>query len=289
MSTNGNNLPAQKPQTKAEIMQNFFERDTVKAQMQRVLDDNIDSFVASVIDLYTGDTYLQNCHPELVVMQALKAATLKLPVIKSLGFAYIVPFKSGDKYIPTMIIGYKGLIQLAIRTNQYRIINADVVYEGEYKTCNKLTGEFDLTGEKKSDRVIGYFAHFELKSGFSKTIFMTRERVDAHAKKFSKSYNTAQSPWKTDFDSMALKTTIRGLFSKWGALSVEMQSALTDDDADIANQVMDEIQQNGNKKPLNDFPPINTGSIQEGDMATEYQGDNQSNGMYQSGLSGPGF
>lgn len=246
-TTNNTNLPAeQKPATKAELMMSFFEKDTVKAQLRNAMQEHSDSFIASVIDLYTGDSTLAVCHPELVAMQALKAAVLKLPIIKSLGYAYIVPFGK----TPTFVIGYKGLIQLAIRTNQYKIINADVVYDGEYRSSNKLTGEFDLSGEKKSDKVIGYFAHFETKEGFSKTLFMTKERVQAHAAKFSKSYANASSPWKTDFDAMAIKTVLRGLISHWGPMSIEMQSALTDDDRDVAEKTLQEIQQNGNKKTM---------------------------------------
>ncbi|MDF2381352.1 recombinase RecT [Nostoc ellipsosporum NOK] len=235
---------------KMVALKSFMNKESVQEQMKNAVQDNIEPFMASIIDLYSGDNYLQNCSPELVVMQALKAAVLKLPVIKSLGFAYIVPYKSGEKFLPQLQIGYKGLIQLAMRTSQYRIINADVVYEGEYKTRNKLTGEFDLTGEATSDRVIGYFAHFEMLNGFSKTLYMSREKVEAHAKKYSKSYHQPSSPWKTEFDAMALKTTIRGLLSHWGFLSVEMQSALTEEDRDVADQVMQEIQQNGNKKPM---------------------------------------
>lgn len=244
------NLPEKKPQTKAEVMMSFFEKDTVQAQLKNAMNDNADAFIASVIDLYTGDDTLKNCHPELVGMQALKAAVLKLPIIKSLGFAYIVPFNKNGQQVPQFIIGYKGLIQLAVRTNQYRIINADVVYEGEFRSANKLTGEFDLTGQKKSDTVIGYFAYFETKEGFSKTLFMSKERVTAHAAKYSKSYNTPSSPWKTEFDAMAIKTVLRGLISHWGIMSTELQTAITDDDKDVAEQALKEIKNNANKKEM---------------------------------------
>lgn len=226
----------------------FFEKDTVQAQLRKALSDNADPFIASVIDLYTGDDTLAACHPELVAMQALKAAVLKLPLVKSIGHAYIVPFKKGDKTLPQFIIGYKGLIQLAIRTNQYRIINADVVYEGEYRATNKLTGEFDLSGTRKSDNIIGYFAHFETKEGFSKTLFMTKEKVLAHAQKYSKSFNQPYSPWKTEPDAMAIKTVLRNLISHWGPVSLEMQTAMTDEDRDVAETTLEEIRNNGNIK-----------------------------------------
>jgi recombination protein RecT len=267
---NGTNLPATQPakaSDKMTLLKNFFEKDLVKAQMSNALKDNQDSFVASVIDLYSGDTYLQNCHPELVAMQALKAAVLNLPVIKSLGFAYIVPFKSGDKFLPQLIIGYKGLIQLAIRTNQYEIIHADSVYEGEYRSSSKLTGEFDLDGHKKSDVVIGYFAHFRMKNGFSKTLYMTKERVTAHAAKYSKSYSQPNGPWKTEFDAMAKKTVLRGLLTHWGYMSVEMMDTFTEEDADVATRVMNEISSNANTTDAGFEDVTNNQTAESGEAA----------------------
>lgn len=263
MSTTNTQAPTSNEltvQSKMQLLQNFFQKEGVQAQLNNALKDNQDSFIASVIDLYSGDSYLQNCHPELVAMVALKAAVLKLPVIKALGFAYIVPYKTNNQFIPQLQIGYKGLIQLAIRTNQYRVINADVVYEGEYKSANKLTGEFDLNGSKTSDNIIGYFAHFEMTNGFSKTLYMTKKQVTEHAQKYSKSFTQAQSPWKTEFDAMAKKTTLRGLLGHWGYLSVEMLDAFTEDDRDVAEKVMDEIQQKGNMK---------TTGFQEADQVNE--------------------
>lgn len=202
---------------------------TVQEQFKNCLADNAPLFVASLIDLYGSDTYLQQCDPSEVIREALKAATMKLPINKNLGFAYIVPFKSKGIQHPQMQIGYRGLIQLAMRTGQYKTINADVIYEGELKSSDKLTGEIDITGQRKSEKVIGYFAHIETINGFSKTIYGTKEDIEAHAKKFSKSYNSASSPWKTSFDAMATKTLLRGLLGKYGIMSIEMAGALAHD------------------------------------------------------------
>jgi recombination protein RecT len=183
-----------------------------------------------------------------------------------------VPFKSNNILKPQFQIGYKGLIQLAMRTAQYRIINADVVYEGEYKTKNKLTGEYDLNGEQVSDKIIGYFAHFEMLNGFSKTLYMTKEKVTAHAEKYSKSYTQPYGPWKKEFDAMAIKTVCRGLLGKWGYLSVEMINAMSEDtDTDVADKVQDTIQMNGNKKEMG-FE-----NVEEAHMAEEFANE------------GPGF
>lgn len=285
MATTDLQAPPSTGKTKMVVLQEFFTKETVKQQLKNLLQENSDVFIASVIDLYSGDEYLQKCHPELVAMQALKAAALKLPVIKALGFAYIVPYKKGNDLVPQLQIGYKGLIQLAIRTNMYRIIHADKVYEGEYKSANKLTGEFDLTGTKTGDTVIGYFAHFEMKTGFSKTLYMTRLRVEQHAQKYSKSYSTPNSVWKSEFDAMALKTVVRGLLSHWGYLSVEMMDAMTEEDEDIADKTLKDIQQKGNKQPIH-FDNV--------ENATEITDENDISGINGNGElfnnnGGPGF
>jgi recombination protein RecT len=247
MGNDNTNGQVTKQVTKIDSLKKMLEAPSVQEQFQNALSENTGPFIASIIDLFNGDSNLQACDPKAVVMEALKAAILKLPIIKSLGFAYIVPFKKNNVPVPQFQIGYKGLIQLALRTGEYRIINADEVFEGEYISRNKLTGEFDLSGEKKSDRIIGYFAHFEMKNGFSKTLYSTVEKVTAHAQKYSKSFNMQFSPWKTEFDAMAKKTVLRGLLGHWGILSVEMINALTDDD-DVADNVKREIATNGNQQ-----------------------------------------
>lgn len=236
--------------TKVDSLKNILAAESVQEQFKNGLQESKDTFIASLIELYSGDSYLQNCEPKLVVMEALKAAVMKLPIIKSLGFAYIIPYKKNNVLVPQFQIGYKGLIQLAMRTAQYRIINADVVLEGEYRSKNKLTGEFDLSGEARSETIIGYFAHFEMLNGFSKTLYMTKERVVAHASKYSKSYNTAGTPWKTEFDAMATKTVVRNLLTHWGFLSVEMMQSMNDDDMDVSEKVRDHIATNANRKDM---------------------------------------
>lgn len=235
--------------SKIDTLKTIVNAESVQAQFKNALQDNKDAFVASLIDLYSGDQYLQNCEPKQVVMQALKAAVLKLPIIKSLGQAYIIPYKSKDGMQPQFQIGYKGLIQLAIRTGAYETLNADVVYEGEYRTANKLTGEFDLSGVAKSETVIGYFAYFKLKTGFSKTLFMTKERMMKHAEKYSKSFGQQYGPWKTETDKMGIKTVLTLLLTHWGFLSTEMQQAFSTD-PDLAEQVQEEIKAKGNAKPM---------------------------------------
>jgi len=172
-------------------------------------------------------------------MECLKAATLQLPINSQLGFAYIIPY-SGR---PQFQIGYKGYIQLAMRTGQYRYLNADCLYEGMAIKRNYLTGETEITGEPSGEKIIGYFCHMETTNGFTKTIYMTEKEMAAWAKKYSKSYNRPGSAWETNHKEMGLKTVVRRLLSKWGIMSIEIQRAL---EADIEAEVASEIENNAN-------------------------------------------
>lgn len=253
-----------KPQSAMTIFKSMLDNDKVQQRLNNALRKHKDTFVASLLDLYGGDPAIQECKPQDVIQEALKAASLQLPISKALGFAYIVVYKNNKKVIdengvtrwvkvptPTFIPGYKGYIQLAMRTGQYRTINADVVYEGELEKADKLTGTISFNGEKKSDKIIGYFCYFELLNGFSKTLYSPLEDMAAYAKKYSPSIpketsievliNLAnpeatavsttkkQVGWMGNFNDMALKTVIRKLLSRYGYLSVEMQTVMAND------------------------------------------------------------
>lgn len=238
--------------TQVTALRTMLEAESVQKQFHNALKENKDAFIASVIDLYSGDATLQRCEPKAVLQEALKAAVLKLPINKALGFSYIVVYNNSKRDIngqwvkvptPTFLVGYRGLIQMAMRTGQYKTINADAVYKGELRGADKLTGRIDLSGERESDEVVGYFAHFELLNGFTKTLYMSVREMAAYAKKFSPSVkrettidqllNKANAQeagkavgWEGDFTAMALKTVIRRLLGKYGYLSVEMQGAM---------------------------------------------------------------
>lgn len=247
-----------------DVLKSIMNAESVQQQFKNALGKNAGTFVASVIDLYNGDTGLQQCQPKQVVMEALKAAVLHLPINKALGYSYVIPFKNTKNvngqwvkvYEPVFQMGYKGYIQLAMRTGQYRTINADAVYEGELRKVNKLTGEIAFDGERTSDKVVGYFCYFELLNGFSKTLYMTVEQMANHAKRYSKGLvkydedgnkvdvtvdslvalaDLPMAPdsktvgWLGNFHGMAIKTVIRNLLSKYGYLSVEMQNAISND------------------------------------------------------------
>lgn len=260
-----------------DMLKAVISAPSVQDQFRNALGEHKDAFVASLIDLYTGDKSLQSCKPAALVSEALRAATLRLPLNKALGFAYIVVYNNSvrDDHgnwvkvpTPTFIPGFKGYIQLAMRTGQYRTINADVVYEGELRRVNKLTGEIAFDGDKVSDKVVGYFCYFELLNGFSKTLYMSVDDMAKYAKRYSPSVNRnttveqliakaneAAAPkkvgWEGNFNDMALKTVIRRLLSKYGYLSVEMQGAIAKDVDSEANASRDEaIQEAANKQVL---------------------------------------
>lgn len=274
-----------------DLFKSVINTPSVQTQFNNALGEHKDAFVASLIDLFTGDKSLQTCKPQMVIAEALRAATLRLPLNKALGFAYIVVYNNSVKNpdgtwtkvpTPTFIPGYKGYIQLAMRTGQYRTINADYVYEGELRKVNKLSGEIAFDGEKKSDKIVGYFCYFELLNGFSKTLYVSVEDMAAYAKRYSPSIgkNTTieqliskandgivskKVGWEGNFNDMALKTTIRRLLSKYGYLSVEMQNALS---KDVEEQEMasrnDIIEEQANKQTIT----IDESSYEEVDTET---------------------
>ena len=270
--------------TPVDSLKKVLSSESVQSQFKNALADSALLFTASLIDLYASDKTLQLCAPNLVVMEALKAATLKLPINKSLGFAWVIPYgkkrKVGNKWeteqIPQFQMGWKGYVQLAQRTGQYKYINVDVVYEGEFQGRNKLTGDVDLAGDRKSDTIIGYFSYIELHNGFKKTIYWTADEVVEHAKRYSKSYKFDKSAWKTDFDKMAMKTLIIHILSKYGIMSVEMSAVLTSDTDGRTPEAKleDELSENANK----DIIDAETGEVLEGDEDTKPAAAGGSNG-----------
>ncbi len=220
--------------TPVDQLKTVMASPSVQQQFQNALEENSGIFVASLIDLFASDTYLQKCQPNLVVMEALKAATLKLPINKSLGFAYIVPYKGA----PQFQLGYKGMVQLAMRSGVYKHLNADIVYEGELVKTNKLTGDIDLSGEKTSDKVVGYFSYIETVNGFRKTMYCSREDMEKHGQKYSASYSRKSSPWKKEFDGMAIKTMLRMLLGKYGLMTVDMADGMAMDTTKSREEVV---------------------------------------------------
>lgn len=214
--------------------------------LQQVLHERKSSFVNNLVALVSNQTNLQECAPMSLVYAALKATALNLPLDPNLGFAYIIPYKNNKKNTTEaqFQIGYRGLIQLAIRSGQYLLLNVTEVRHGEYRGENLLTGEVDIAmvPNRESQPVIGYAAFFRLVNGFTKVLYMTVEKVKEHALRYSQTYSSKNdyvrksSKWTTDFDEMAKKTVLKLLLGKYGPLSVEMRDAIQDDQSVIDDQ-----------------------------------------------------
>ena len=230
------------PQKTATI-QSLMNSPAVMSKISKCLgtEKKAAAFASSVISIATGSALLRNCNPTTILGAAMVAATLDLPIVPTLGMAYIVPYKGQCQFQ----IGYKGLIELAERSGVFRNIIDEAVYEGQLVRKNKFTGEYVFDEDaKKSDKIIGYMARFDLTNGFSKTIYWSKEEVEAHAKRFSQAYSKGHStPWKTDYDAMARKTVLKALFAKYApkSISYALQTAITFDQSVSAPKHTDNI------------------------------------------------
>lgn len=253
------------PSQKALAVKNFqavMNNSYYQTLLQNTLKENKGTFTTSLMELATSDEKLLQCAPNALMAEALKAASLHLPLNKQLGQCYILPFKNHGVMTPTLVVGTKGYLQLAMRTGKYETINSDVVYEGELKGYDKVTGNLDLSGVRTSNVPIGYFAYMKMKNGFSKLLYMSLDEVCLYAKQYSPTVKFSEKAtadslkalalkqaasgvsdgvgWYSNFESMALKTVLRRLLSKWGELSIENNDILNIDEAPSAEQQRDE-------------------------------------------------
>jgi recombination protein RecT len=253
---NTGSAPAQQ---QGSTMKGLLASPAVMKRFDEVLGKKAPQFTASILSLYNSEKMLQKAEPMSVVSAAMIAATLDLPVDKNLGYAWIVPY--GGK--ANFQLGYKGYIQLALRTAQYKNINVIEVYEGELVKWNRLTEEMELDFEKKeSEKIVGYTAYFELLNGFRKTVYWTKAEVEAHKKKFSKS----DFGWKNDWDAMAKKTVLTNMLRKWGILSVEMQKAFSEDALDEERERIDVAEEEDSN--VIDYPAEGQASDEPIDVTT---------------------
>lgn len=247
---------AKQPSTKAMAVKSFqdvMNNNYYQSLLQNTLRENKGTFCTSLMELFSSDEKLMQCKPTDLMAEALKAASLHLPLNKQLGQCYILPFKNKGIMTPTLVVGTRGYLQLAMRTGKYETINSDVVYEGELTGYDKVTGRLDLSGVRSSNVPVGYFAYFRMKNGLSKLLYMTLDEVCIYAKQYSPTVKfsdktTAESlkklalkqaaegscdgvGWYSNFESMALKTVLRRLLSKWGELSIESNDIINLDEA----------------------------------------------------------
>lgn len=202
----------------------LFNSPSIKAKLNELLGKNAASFATSVLSVVNGNDMLKDAEPMTVFTASCMAATLNLPINNNLGFAYIVPFKNGTtkKVEAQFQLGYKGFIQLAQRTGQFKKINVCAIYDGDDDDSiyNRLTAL--LPKAPPSQKVIGYIAYFALINGFEAHLSMTMDELQAHAKRYSQSYKKGFGVWADNFDAMAQKTVLKLLLSKQAPLSIDM-------------------------------------------------------------------
>ena len=203
-------------------------------------------FTAALTSAVANQPALQECEATTILASALLGESLELSPSPQLGQYYIVPYKDrkNGRTVGTFQLGYKGYVQLALRSGNYKKLNFIEVKQGELVSCNPLTEEIKINLiEDEVDRelrpTVGYYVSFEYLNGFSKAMYWTKDKMISHAKKYSKAYasdtknGTSYSFWTSNFDEMAKKTMLRQIISKWGIMSTEMNEAFTSDNAVI--------------------------------------------------------
>lgn len=232
-------------------------------------------FTASIVSAVSVNQALQNCDRNTVISGALLGESLNLSPSTQLGQYYLVPFNNKKKGIQDaqFVLGYKGYVQLALRSGQYKSINVEIVKQGEYKGRDPMTGDPRFQFLEDDDEwerlpVIGYMASFEYLNGFRKVLYWSKEKMMNHADRYSAAFSRKayenliagnipqgemwkySSFWYKDFDSMAKKTMLRQLISKWGIMSVDMQVAYESD-----SRVIDETESGQLVLQVEEEPP----------------------------------
>lgn len=243
-------------QKKQETLVDYLNKDIIINHIKKVVGKDTKRFISSIISATTVNPELKECSKESILSAALLGETLKLSPSPQLGQYYFVPFKSKYGKVAQFIIGYKGYLQLAIKTGFYKKINVIAIKEGELNYFDPLNEEIqvniikDYEAREKAETV-GYYAYLEYMNGFRKALYWSKSQMENHALKYSTSYNrdiqkgTKYSYWSNNFEAMAYKTMLRQLLSKWGNLNPEMQMAIDGDMAvihqDGTNEYIDNI------------------------------------------------
>lgn len=257
----------------------YLSNDAVKNQINSIVGGkNGTRFISSIISAVNANASLQECTNASILSAALLGESLNLSPSPQLGQYYMVPFKNNNAGVKVaqFQLGYKGYIQLAIRSGQYKKLNVLAIKEGELINFNPLDEEIEVKliadeAEREKAETIGYYAMFEYTNGFKKAMYWSKEKMKAHAIKYSQGYaadvkkGTKWTFWSKDFDGMAYKTMLRQIISKWGIMSIEMQTAF---DSDMAV-----INEDGTK----DYVEMDEGMIVEG-SAEEMESANAGEG-----------
>jgi len=235
----------------------YLTNDAVKNQINNVIGGKDGTkFISAVVSAVNNNPALQECTNQSILAAALLGESLKLSPSPQLGQYYMVPFNDRERgKVAQFQLGYKGYIQLAIRSGQYKKLNVLAIKEGELVRFDPLNEEIEVKliadeEEREQAATIGYYAMFEYTNGFRKAIYWSKKKMEAHALKYSKGYQAKKGYtfWEKDFDGMAYKTMLRQLISKWGIMSIEMQTAI---DSDMAV-----INEDGTKDYVDNAPDV---------------------------------
>lgn len=220
---------------KSKTLRELFNNPIIKTKIEQLVGKNSATFATSVMQIANSNTMLRTADPTSIFNAACMAATLNLPLQNGLGFAYIVPFKNNKerKVEAQFQIGYKGFIQLAQRSGQFKRLVALPVYKNQLLKKDFINGfEFDWEQEpEKDENPIGYYAYFKLVNDFSAELYMSHDDIVKHAQRYSQTFKKGFGVWHDNFEAMALKTVMKLLLSKQAPLSVEMQQAVLADQA----------------------------------------------------------
>lgn len=220
----------------------YLTQDAAKKRINEVLGgENGTRFISSIISAVNANPALQECTNSSILSGALLGESLKLSPSPTLGHYYLVPFNDREQgKVATFQLGYKGYIQLAIRSGYYKKLNVVAIKAGELVKFDPLTEEIVVNliedeEEREAAETIGYYAMYEYTNGFRKAIYWSKKKMEAHALKYSQGYLAKKgfTFWEKDFDGMAYKTMLRQLISKWGIMSIDMQNAIENDMATI--------------------------------------------------------
>lgn len=218
----------------------YLTQDAVKNRINSVIGGKDGQrFISSIISAVNTNPDLQECSNQSILSGALLGESLKLSPSPQLGQYYLVPYNDKDRgRVAQFQLGYKGYIQLAIRSGMYKKLNVLAIKEGELIRFDPLSEEIEVNliddeQARENATTIGYYAMFEYTNGFKKALYWSKAKMEAHALKYSAGYKAKKGYtfWEKDFDGMAYKTMLRQLISKWGIMSIDMQSAI---DADMA-------------------------------------------------------
>lgn len=231
-----------KNQLNAMPFASFISRDEIKRRIAKTLgSDRGQRFITAIVSAVNNNPQLAECNNDSIYSGALLGESLNLSPSPQLGHYYLVPFNDKNKgKVAQFQLGYKGYLQLAIRSGYYKKINVLDIKEGELIKYDPLNEEIEVNliedeEAREKAKTIGYYAMFEYTNGFKKTLYWSKSKMQEHAKKYSQGYRadlskgTAYTFWSKDFDGMAFKTMLRQLISKWGIMSIEMQNAVEKD------------------------------------------------------------